>query len=86
MISSIAYCDSANLTVGDWTLTDTSTDEWHIYNSYKYDIDPVYLDETREEIISGWFNPRKIQIPKTYPILSLKRVIRNSLPVKIREQ
>ena len=50
-----------------------------------YDYDESFNRDEKEWIMTGWNNPRKINIPKFNVILQNRKIIRNSLPRKIRE-
>ena len=71
------------------TLNCTSIDQevYYIHSKEEsdYEDNQAYKREEKEWVMTGWINPRKINIPKFNVILQKRKMIRNALPRKVRE-
>lgn len=69
----------------DTTTRISKEDVYYIHSKEDFDCaDAMILDE-KEWIMTGWNNPRKINLPKSKFVIQRRNLIRNSLPRKMRE-
>jgi hypothetical protein len=82
-------------TTSDYSVTSTTSTCSGVYRDDVYYIhskeDSDYVDnevikrDEKEWIMTGWNNPRKINLPKFNVTLPKRNIIRNALPRKVRE-
>lgn len=79
--------DSTDSTTTATGWYDDSTATSITYTCYKDDRDyePEYLFDEIEAVRSGWYNPRKINLPVVHIVPRIPIQIRNQLPHKMRE-
>ena len=63
----------------------TEVEVYYIHSKEDFDcVDGIKNDE-KEWMMTGWNNPRKVNLPKFNIILPKRKLIRNALPRKVRE-
>jgi len=76
---------TTDVTVINDNYNDNTVYTYSLYNyKIEFDYTAFWLEELREEIRTGWNNPRKINLrPKPF-INNIRKVYRSALPYKMR--
>ena len=76
--------NDVTLTCDEYNESVSYTCKLYSYNC-EFDYATYIVDEQIKSVRGGWNNPRKIQLPNKQFFSKPKKVIRNSLPRKIRQ-